>query len=183
VDERFVEEAENITLPRPGISPWIRAASMAACLCLILFGLHKLPPYLRGETEGAAGQRAEDAMPEGAYENSLEQESMIQTPGEMTAGEVPSVILHVEEMTDLGFTATVAQLVDTDIFEIGMELNVVVAEGTRQESLEDTPSMAAEDGADYAGAYVMVQFVEYRKETGTIVVNIIQVVDPPETTP
>lgn len=186
VDERFVDEAENKTIPKRIVSPWIKVASMAACLCLIIFSLYNLHPYLRGETEGAAGQIAEDAMPEGGAENELmqeSQESLIVAPGDRPTREVPSVILYVDEMTDLGFVGTVAQLVDTDIFEIGMELNAVVADGTRHESAEGNPAMSADSKTDYSGAYVMVQFTEYNADTGTIVVNIIQEVDPPETIP
>ena len=34
---------------------------------------------------------------------------------------------------------------------------------------------------DYSGTYVMVQFIEYDRETGTIVVNMIQEAAAPET--
>ena len=185
VDERFVDEAENKTLPKPIVSPWIKVASMAACLCLILFSLYNLQPYLRGETEGA-GQEAADQMPEGITEDKLNQESQeseIQTPAEGAIGEVPSVILRVDEMTDLGFIGTVAELVDTDIFEIGMELNVVIADGTRHETADGNPAMSEDSKTDYSSSYVMVQFIEYDRETGTIVVSIIQEVEPSGTTP
>jgi hypothetical protein len=86
-------------------------------------------------------------------------------------------------MTDLGFIGTVAQLVDTDIFEIGMELNVVVADGTRHETADANPSMSADSKTDYSGSYVLVQFIEYDRETGTIIVDIIQEADAPETAP
>lgn len=187
VDERFVDEAENKPLPKRIASPWIKVVSMAACLCLIIFSLYTLHPYLnRGETEGAAGQDVADAVPEGTVENELEQEpqeSVIVAPEDSPAGEVLSVILYVEDMTDLGFIGTVAQLVDTDIFEIGMELNVVVADGTRQETADGNPSISAESKTDYSGSYVVVQIIEYNKETGTIVVNIIREAALSETTP
>ena len=129
------------------------------------------------------GEGAVDAMPEGVIEDKVDQESQISTPAESPAEEVPSVILYVEDMTDLGFIGTVAQLVDTDIFEIGMELNVVVADGTRHETADGNPSMSADSKADYSGSYVVVQFIEYDRETGTIIVNIIQEADAPETAP
>ena len=122
-------------------------------------------------------------MPEGVIEDKVDQESQISTPAEGPAEEVPSVILYVEDMTDLGFIGTVAQLVDTDIFEIGMELNVVVADGTRHEIADGNSSMSADSKTDYSGSYVMVQFIEYDRETGTIIVNIIQEADAPETAP
>ena len=86
-------------------------------------------------------------------------------------------------MTDLGFIGTVAELVDTDIFEIGMELNVVIADGTRHETADGNPAMSEDSKTDYFSSYVMVQFIEYDRETGTIIVNIIQEVEPPETAP
>lgn len=184
VDERFVDEAEHKTLPKRIVSPWIKVASMAACLCLIIFSLYNLQPYLRGETEGAARQEAADAMPEDNVENEAgeeSKESAIVAPAEGAVGEVPSVILYVDEMTDAGFIGTVDELVDTDIFEIGMELNVVVADGTRHETADGNPSMSEDFKTDYSGSYVMVQFIEYDRETGTIVVNMIQEADPPET--
>ena len=44
VDERFVEEAESMRIPKRTVAPWIKITSMAACLCLVLFGLHSLMP-------------------------------------------------------------------------------------------------------------------------------------------
>ena len=93
------------------------------------------------------------------------------------------MILYVEDMTDHGFIGTGSQLVDTDIFEIGMELNVVIADGTRHETADGNSSMSADSKTDYSGSYVMVQFIEYDRETGTIIVNIIQEADAPETAP
>jgi hypothetical protein len=43
--------------------------------------------------------------------------------------------------------------------------------------------MSADSKTDYSGSYVMVQFIEYDRETGTIIVNIIQGADAPETAP
>ena len=183
VDGRFVDEAENKSYPKRIVSPWSKVASMAACLCLIIFSLYNLQPYLSGETESIAGNCAADAMPEGVVEDKVDQESQVSTPAEGSLEEVPSVILYVEDMTELGFIGTVARLVDTDIFEIGMELNVVVADGTRHETADGNPSMSADSKTDYSGSYVMVQFIEYDRERGTIVVNIIQEADAPETTP
>lgn len=186
VDERFIDEAEYKTIPIRRVSPWIKAASMAACLCLIIFGLYNLQPYLdRVGTEGAAGQEAEDAMPGGDVQDEQvpESQSAIVTPGEGPAEEVPSVILYVEDMTDLGFIGTVAKLVDTDIFEIGMELNVVIADGTRHETADGNPSVSADSRTDYSGTYLLVQFIEYDRETSTIIVNVIQEAGVPESAP
>lgn len=186
VDERFVDEAEIKTLPKRIAVPWIKVASVAACLCLIVFSLYNLQSYLRGETVGMSNEGAADPMPGGIVEDKLDsetQEAVSSTSSYGIVGEVPSVILYVENMTNLGFVGTVAQLVDTDIFELGMELNVVVADGTRHETVYGNSTVSTDSKTDYAGFYVLVQFVEYDRETGTIVVNMIQKADAPETTP
>ena len=186
VDERFVDEAEIKTLPKRIAVPWIKVASVAACLCLIVFSLYNLQSYLRGETVGMSNEGAADPMPGGIVEDKLDsetQEAVSSTSSYGIVGEVPSVILYVENMTNLGFVGTVAQLVDTDIFEVGMELNVVVADGTRHETVYGNSTVSTDSKTDYAGFYVLVQFIEYDRETGTIVVNMIQKADEPETTP
>ena len=45
------------------------------------------------------------------------------------------------------------------------------------------PSMSADSKTDYSGSYVLVQLIEYDRETGTIIVDIIQEADAPETAP
>ena len=156
VDERYVDEAESKMIPKT--IPWIKVVSMAACLCLLVLTVHGLRPFLReNETEGVL---VEDA-----------QESAIGVPEDVPVGEVPSVILYVEDMTAAGFTGTVAELVDTDIFEVGMELNVVLADTPRYETAGGKPSVSADFKIN---DYVMVQFIEYNRETSTIVVNVVQ---------
>ena len=156
VDERYIDEAESKMIPKT--IPWMKLASMAACLCLLVLTVHSLRPFLRGnETEGVL---IEDA-----------QESAIGVPDDVPVGEVPSVILYVEDMTAVGFTGTVAELVDTDIFEVGMELNVVLADTPRYETADGKPSVSTDFKIK---DYVMVQFIEYDRETRTIVVNVIQ---------
>ena len=170
VDDGFVHEAEYNAFPKPRVSLWIKAASMAACLCLILFCISNMGPWMAPEDPGSVA----DTAPNGSLADPMEQESNVFVPGEIPTGEVPSVILCVEEMTATGFIGTVAELVDTDIFEIGMELNVVVADGTRHEVADGDHGNVADSKTDYSGSYVMVQFIAYDRETGTIVVNIIQ---------
>ena len=156
VDERYIDEAESKMIPKN--IPWMKLATMAACLCLLVLTVHSLRLFLRGnETEGAL---MEDA-----------QESAIGVPDDAPVGEVPSVILYVEDMTAVGFTGTVAELVDTDIFEVGMELNVVLADTPRYETADGKPSVSADFKIN---DYVMVQFIEYNRETSTIVVNVVQ---------
>ena len=181
VNERFVDEAENKTFPKRMVFPWIKAATVAACLCLIIFVLYNLQTYLGGETEEIQ-QEAGEGLPQGIVEDELGQNTEVQIPADGAVEEVPSLILYVDEMTELGFTGTVAELVDTDIFEIGMELHVVIAEGTRYEAADGKPAISAGSDPDYACSYVMVQFIMYDRENGTIVINMIQEVSPPDTT-
>lgn len=186
VEERLVNEAET-ERPASGRFAWKRWAAIAACLCLIVLSLYT--GILRPEqemTEGIAGQDAADSMPmpmpEGGNIAELQQESMESeiSPNEgCPLQEVPSVILLVEEMTDTGFTGTVAGFVDTDIFEIGTALNVVMAEDVRHETPDGQFDVTAEAGIDYSGLCVEVQFTEYDEETATIVVNSIREVTPP----
>ena len=164
VDEGFIHEAEHQTIPTPGVIAWRRMGSLAACVCLLAAGLYALSPRLSGPTEGSAEQ-VQDVLTGGP--GGGEHKDTTQTPAEQP-GEVPAVILHVDEMTAAGFTGTVAELVDTDVLEIGMELNVVLAAGTRHEEA-DTDAKT-----DYTGRYVMVQFIAYDRENGTIVANLIE---------
>ena len=159
VDERFVEEAENRTLPKT--IPWIKLGSMAACLCLILFGLYHLQPYLRNSTEGSA---AEDMITEGKYESV--------SPEDAPIGEIPNTILYVEEMTADGFIATVTDLGVTYVLGLGTQWNVVIQGDSRPES-----ATAHDSRADYTGCYVLIQFYELDRETGTIVVEDLQIME------
>ena len=71
VDERFVDEAEHKTIAKHVTARWIKVASMAACLCLVLFSMYKLIPYWNWSvTEQAAGEGAA-ARPEGAIESEM----------------------------------------------------------------------------------------------------------------
>lgn len=186
VEERLVNEAETERAPSGRVA-WKRWTAIAACLCLIVLSLYT--GILRPEqemTEGIAGQDAADSMPipmpVGGGVTEMQQESMESetSPDEgYPLQEVPSVILLVEEMTDTGFTGTVAGFVDTDVFEIGTALNVVMAEDVRHETPDGQFDVTAEAGIDYSGLCVEVQFTEYDEETATIVVNSIREVTPP----
>lgn len=172
VDERYIEEAESRAYPR---THWIKAAALAACLCLILFSLYSLRDPVA--TEGSAAQD-EVTIPVG-----VESLSGQGDPGNSPSEEVPSVILYVQEQTEAGWVGIVSELVDTDIFEIGMELNVVLADQIRQEDTDGQSIVVEQKRQDYTGSYVMVQFIEYDRETRTIAVNLIREVQPPESTP
>lgn len=177
IDERFIEEAERETISVPHVSFWVKMAPMAACLCLIA-GLYFLNPHWNPGIPAAPSEaaQAEDSETKGRpghppvtepQKGGLPDESSV-------AGEVPSVVLRVERMTAEGFVATVVELVDTNILEIGMDLNVVIADDTVNEVLADSVSVCEKQDMDYAGEVVTVQFIAYDEETGTILVDQIR---------
>lgn len=138
IDERFIDEAENASLVR---APWLRIASIAACLCLVLFGLWCIHP-------SPIGPPVETTVPYDLPEG------------------WPEVIVYVEEMTDGGFTGTVAELVMPGLFELDMELDVVVPEDTQIE------------GEIGPGSYVLVVCDEYDPDTGIIIARFISPAAP-----
>ena len=173
IDERYIEEAETKAFPR---KYWTNAAALAACLCIILFSLYSLWNPIA--TEGNIAQD-ESTHPAGGI-GPMDGEAI---PEDSPITEVPSVILYVEEPTEYGWIGTVCELVDTDIFEVGMELNVVMTETIWQEDGDGNSLVVEQKRPDYSGCYVMVQFIHYDPETNTIAVNLIREVQPAETTP
>ena len=172
VDELFVDEAEHAQHPKPRVIPWIRIASMAACLCLILFVLHH---HL--DRGSADGQNTENSMPQGVIEDIVDQNSQISIPAEGAIAEIPNVIVYVEEMTAEGFIGTVTDYGVTDQLGLGTRLNVVVGEGTRS----DADNTAVHDSkTDYTGRYVVFQFYEFDPDTGTIVIDTYDIIDEEE---
>lgn len=171
VDERYVHEAENSTISKRNVVPWMKWAAVAACLCLILLGAYNLYELdVQGTNTGiTSGNTPGGGVPVDTFPATGGQYgTVLQTPAQPPVGEVPSVILRVDGVTENGFVGTVAQLVDTDIFEVGMELKVQVAEGTEnQEHLKP-------------GNHVMVQFIEYDRENAIIVIDVIDAVEVSE---
>lgn len=177
IDDRFVEEAEVEILPRRKSAPWRGVASMAACLCLILGGAAVLGHYGNHNAPPVSRENQSDAEP---IIPSIPKLPPVVTEVTTTnpVAEVPSVILLVDRMTPQGFIGTVAELVDTDLFEIGMELNVVFADGILQEAVLADADEYKSQNADYAGFLVSVQFIHYDPESETILVNIINQIEP-----
>ena len=172
VEERFVDEAENKTLPKRIVSPWIKVASMAACLCLIIFSIYNLKPYLRGETEGA-GQKAAGAMPEGILEDEKEQisqESASDASGEKGAARAPETMIRIIEVTETGFVGTVQNNGGFTAFEDGTEITVTV-------DLETDPNFKSEDYQ--SGDLVYVMYTDWDVNARTMVASILGIVDEP----
>lgn len=171
VDEKFVHEAERGTIQKRNVVTLMKWVSVAACLCLLLLGAYNLYSIAG---QGTNTENLSEDLPGGAVAVGTipaaggQSGSDLQPPAQAPTGEVPSVILRVDGITENGFVGTVTQLVDTDVFEVGVELKVLVAEGTdNQEHLKP-------------GSNVLVQFIEYDRENATIVINVIDAVKPPE---
>lgn len=135
IDERFIDEAETGSILR---THWLRIASVAACLCLVLFSLWCIHPTLIGPPPETT-EPSEPILPEGW----------------------PEVVVYVEEMTDDGFTGTVAELVMPGLFEVGMELDVQI------------PEDAQIEGEIRQGSCVLVVCDEYDPDTGTIIARFL----------
>ena len=172
VDEGFVDEAEHEQLPKPRVIPWIRIASMAACLCLILFAIPHLLPLPENP------RSPEDTAPHGSLEDPQEsQNSNILAPEDPPTGEIPNVILYVEEMTAEGFIGTVTDYGVTDHLGLGRRLNVVIGDGMRSNADIEDNAIANDSKTDFTGRYVVFQFYDYDPETGTIVIDSYGIID------
>ena len=165
VDERFVDEAEHKTLANHTMTRWIKIASMAACLCLVLFSMYKLIPYWDWNvTEEAAGEGA-SARPEGA----IEQESA-EVADEAPASRAPEMMIRIQELTETGFIGTVQNNGGFMAFEDGTQITVTV-------DLETDPDFTPEKYKTEDLVYVM--YTSWNEEELTIVASILGIVDEP----
>lgn len=181
VDERFVDEAENKTIPKRMISPWLKVASMAACLCLICFSIYHLNQLQdRDVTDGAAADSAavQENPGEGlqsGLESELKQDSLESAMAaedrpvseDRPASRAPEMVLRVEKMTDTGFIGTVTEPASIGIFDVDAELTVVW-----------DPAEEAPEGYD-TGSLVHVMFTSWDEEAMTIVASMLGVVEEP----
>ena len=169
VDERFVDEAENKTLPKRIVSPWIKVASIAACLCLIIFSLLQLRPSPAPEAPGSV----EDAMPEGILEDekeSISQEPAIAAPEDAPATRAPETMIRILKLTETGFVGTVHDNGGFNVFEHGTEITVTV-------DLETDPNFKSEDYQ--IGDLVHVMYTDWDVNDRTMVASILGIVDEP----
>ena len=167
VDERFVDEAENKSFPKRIVSPWIKVASMAACLCLIIFSLYSL----RGKTEGVG--QVEGATQEAAMDNSMELEyggSPAESPTDGGTPRVPDMMIRIQEVTETGFVGIVQNDGGFTMFEDGTKVIVTI-------DLETDPDFTPENYK--IGDLVQVMYTEWDVVEQTIVASIVGVVDEP----
>ena len=165
VDERFIDEAEHKTIAKNVTARWIKVASMAACLCLVLFSMYKLIPYWDWNvTEEAAGEGAY-ARPEGA----IKQESA-EIADEAPASRAPEMMVRILELTETGFIGTVQNNGGFMVFEDGTQITVTV-------DLETDPDFIPEKYK--TGDLVYVMYTSWDEDKLTIVASILGIVDEP----
>lgn len=155
IDESFIDDAAHGSLSRP--IPWLRIVSAAACLCLLLMCIRPLVLVPQGTVPPTT-------LPYYAPEG------------------YPEVVVYVHEMTDDGFTGTVAELVIPGLFEIGAELNVVFEENAWFELSDGSCGSIRDRVPDLTGRYVLVLCTEYDPNEARAVANTIWERESPEPT-
>lgn len=171
VDERFVDEAEHKTIAKHVTARWIKVASMAACLCLIIFSMYKLIPYWDWNvTEQAAGEAA--ARPEGAVEPEMgmEEQESASNADAAPASRAPEMMVRIQELTENGFLGTVQNNGGFMVFEDGTQITVTV-------DLETDPEFKPEDYE--IGDLIHVMYTTWNEDEQTIVASILGIVEEP----
>ena len=165
VDERFVEEAEFHSFPQKRTNLWIRVASVAACLCVIVFALYQLklqaPPAAPGSV--APGSAAPGNIPE-------ENDPGFETPGEIPASKAPEMMVRILKLTETGFVGTVENDRGFPVFDYGTEITVTVDRDT-------DPDFTADDYQ--IGDLIHVMYTDWNVEERTILASILGIVDEP----
>ena len=172
VDERFVDEAEHKTITKRVSARWVKVASMAACLCLVLFSMYKLIPYWDWSvTEQAAGEAAE-ARPEGAVESEMgmEEQESASAADEAPATRAPEMMIRIQAITETGFIGTVQNNGGFTVFEDGTEITVTV-------DLETDPEFKPEDYE--ISDLIHVMYTSWDEDELTIVASILGIVEEP----
>lgn len=179
VEERFVEEAEIKSLPKRGTSLWVKAASVAACLCLIAVGLTKMNLYgEQNPTVGAMDANAADqaspqqdtlyGIPSQTQQNS--QSTMISPAGEPPASRAPEQYLRVVTLTETGFIGIVEETGGFGVFDVHTKLNVTIDPRINHDYAP----------GDYkTGSLVRVIYTSWDENGKTVAASILGIVDEP----
>ena len=173
VDERYVDEAEQKTIAKRVTSPWIKIASMAACLCLVLFSMYKVIPYWDWSvTEQVAGEAA--ARPESAVEPEMgmEEQESASIADEAPASRAPEMMVRIQEVTETGFIGTVENMSGFMVFEDGTQITVTV-------DLETNPDF--DPNAYKPDNLILVMYTSWDENEKTIVASIMGIVEEPIT--
>lgn len=145
VDERHIQEAETASVA--GSKAWLRWGALAACFVLVVAAGIMVPgignkismessreDYMPNGNSDMAGtmEMVTDAAMETVAEGDTDiTDGQLQAPEAVAPAEVPSVLLRIDTWQENGFTATVEEIVDTDIFPVGTQLTVEFAQDIR----------------------------------------------------
>lgn len=166
VDERFVEEAEYQSFPKQSVILWIKIASMAACLCLIIFSVHQLWPH--DAPEAAPGSAAPGSVEPGNAPVGVTPE--IVTPGEIHAATAPEMMIRIEIITETGFVGTVKNNGGFSVFDDGTKITVTV----------DPETDPDYNPGDYkTGDLIYVMYTDWDTAEKTIIASILGIVEEP----
>ena len=161
VDERFVEEAEYQSFPKQSVILWIKIASMAACLCLIIFSVHQLWPH--DAPEAAPGSVEPGNAPVGVTPE-------IVTPGEIPSATAPEMMIRIEIITETGFVGTVKNNGGFSVFDDGTKITVTV----------DPETDPDYNPGDYkTGDLIHVMYTDWDTAEKTIIASILGIVEEP----
>ncbi len=174
-------------------SLWIKYMSVAACLCVVVLGMLAWQHYrinilnndtcdgvgntigndedlegminsdglTGGPSQGLDGVVPDGTAPDGTLDGAVD--------GSVSLGELPSVLVRIDEWQENGFKGRVAGIVDTDIFAEGTKIRVIFNENISV-GIEINGGMKFETGvpdkADFPiGSIVRVQFVKFEHAT------------------
>lgn len=118
VDDVYVEEAENTTILKKHI-PWVQIAGIAACLCLIISAAHHV------------------SLDNVATESFLESDGMEFVTESNQSLVMRYVEVTIDAVTEFGFSATVTDPIEDDIFTTGMTVYVISESGAGEYTLGD----------------------------------------------
>lgn len=158
VEERFVAEADSQSVAKVKNRAWIKWASLAACVCVLLLGLRGLErseePMAAEPAAGAPAATIADAKDVCGTPMAPTEE-----PGAPAAGAAPTVV-RIDEWTGTDFTGTV---ISGDAFDAGAKVTVVLEPSEEMRGWEAYP----------AGSIVEVRTVSFDEESGTIFASAI----------
>ena len=172
---------------------WMKYMSLAACLCVVIIGAFVWQRYkvnflnddkcdgvgnTAGNNEELDGMPGSDTLAGGTgqgYDGEVADGDATDSTGDgaidinINIGEVPSVLVRIDEWQEDGFVGVVAGLVDTDIFSMGADIRVIfnenisvgilIGDGMKFEN-------KVPDKADFPiGSIVRVQFVKFEHAT------------------
>lgn len=170
-DDKYIQEAQDGALKKK--SPIRYLLPLAACLCMVFFGLYMRPVPPASPAEGALqepGMAMDAEVHTEQSENDIPLEPVMgayedQIPA---SGEVPSVVLEIMEWTENGFVAAVDSLVDTELIPVGTVLQVemlpnLVVETIRGDLVYAERRLPTETEFP-VGSLVRVMFCSYSEE-------------------